>query len=183
MTWDMHILGRLSVTIASLLLFGGCASYYPRIPSWSFEPITPPRPLITEPPKGGKILVYIGGNARHHGPLWVYENASLATIEDLVALPPNLASRHVEITRIGVDGKWTLSVRINRMHRREKEEIGMRHGDAISFFWDRCFGAVDAPPLINTLLQRKVGQAQQHPQTASAVSGRPRLFLLPRGEG
>jgi hypothetical protein len=138
----MQIRGRLPVTVASLVLFVGCASH-PRIPSWSFEPTASPRFLIAEPARDRNILVYITGNARHHGPLWVPADASLATIEELATLSPDLASRHVEITRVEADGKWTLSVRLNRMRRREKEEIGIRHGDVISFFWDRCWGAIN----------------------------------------
>src|SRR5687768_2160114 len=99
----MQIRGRFSIAIAALLLFGGCASY-PRIPSWSFEPATSRRILITEPPKDGKILVYIIGNARHHGPLWVPENATLATIEGLVACSPDFASHNIRITRPGAEG-------------------------------------------------------------------------------
>ena len=78
--------------IFAVLLLGGCASP-PPVPAnyTAFDRL--------EPPKDGKILILVSGNARERGRLWVPEDASLATIEDLFAVRPEWASRSVFIVR------------------------------------------------------------------------------------
>jgi len=132
----------LSISIVSLLLLSGCASLQPPVSGWSQESKRRSDILTLEPPRDGKILVLIGGNATHRGELWIPEPANLATVEDMVGVRPEWASRSVDIKRIGPDGRKTLRIRINKMTRADKEKIELQHGDMIYFVWDRCFGAV-----------------------------------------
>jgi hypothetical protein len=115
---------RLLATImASFCILTGCVS-----PQSYFS--TP------GPPQNEKILVFVGGNATCKGWISLPEESSLATIEDMVTLRPEWASRRAKITRSGEDLKF----RMDKMTRREKEGIKLRHGDRIFFAYDRCFG-------------------------------------------
>jgi hypothetical protein len=97
---------------------------------------------VLEPPKDGKILVFISGNASHKGELWVAEGATLATLQDLVGLRPEWASHSVTIIRNKPESSERMVVQIGRMTRREKENVRLFHGDRISFRFDRCFGFI-----------------------------------------
>jgi len=127
----MHML--YTTLIFAVLLLGGCASP-PPVPAnyTTFEPL--------EPPKDGKILILVSGNARERGRLWVPEDASLATIEDLFAVRPEWASRSVFIVRREAESGRRFRFRMDKMSHGEKEKVKVYHGDSISFVWDRCFG-------------------------------------------
>jgi hypothetical protein len=113
--------------------------------AWIFEPAEVSRVLPSgisrlEPPRDGKIAVVIIGNATQRGELWVPESANIGMVETMVGCRPEWASRQISVTRVGPEGHWTLRLRINKMTRGDKEEIKLKHGDVISFIWDRCFG-------------------------------------------
>src|SRR4051794_10928900 len=99
-----------TVAVATALMTG-CAS-----PHLAVAPAQAP-PALTEAPRKGKILVYIGGNAIQTGPLWIPQETSLASLQDLVAGPPAFASRHVRITRADISGVQQLDFRTNKMSR------------------------------------------------------------------
>jgi hypothetical protein len=122
----------LTALVFAALLLSGCASPPAPASHATFDPI--------EPPKDGKILILVSGNATERGRLWVQGNASLATIEDLFAVRPEFASRRVFIVRRELDGARGLQFRMDRMSRNKKEKVKVYHGDSISFVWDRCFG-------------------------------------------
>lgn len=121
---------------ASLVLLTGCAS-----PTIIRGPIAV-KPLILEPAKDGKILILVSGNATVKGQLWVQEDASLATLENLVGVRPEWASRSIEIIRQTQTGTERIKVRLSKMTRKEKEKFTLSHGDRVCFVWDGCFGYV-----------------------------------------
>lgn len=134
---QMHL--PVSSVAFAVLLLSGCAS--PPISVVSNTPPTMAAP--SEPPRDGKILVFVSGNARDSGQFWVREDASLATIEDMFAAPPHFASRSIMIVRRGDNCDIRLECRLNKLSRRKKEQIKVYHGDRICFYWDRCFGSSD----------------------------------------
>jgi hypothetical protein len=122
----------------AMALLNGCTS-----PTGVESPGSiPTNSLISEPleaPKDGKILVLISGNARASGRLWVREDATFATIENLFSAR-EYPSRHVEIVRFNAEGTKSLRrYRIDKMSRSEKERVKLYHGDSIIFVRDRCF--------------------------------------------
>ena len=131
----------LSIFTIAVALLSGCAS--PTIIE-TREPTTSMTPEPAESPKDGKILVMVSGNAKERGWIWVREDASLATIEDLFAVRPEWASRSITIVRRDGDGQKWIRCRIAKMSRSEKEKIKVHHGDAVCFVWDRCFGFAPA---------------------------------------
>ena len=124
----------LIIGVAFLLLLSGCASQ--RISTESIAR----KPLNLEPPKDGKIIVLVSGNATQQGKVWVQEGASLATLEDLVGVRPEWASRSVVIYRSTPTEVERIRVRIAKMTRKEKDAFKLHHGDNVCFVWDRCFG-------------------------------------------
>ena len=125
---------QFAIVALAAVLLSGCAS-----PHMTISPVQAP-PALAEEPRNGEILVYVGGNATRKGSLWIPQETSLASLEDLVAGPPEFASRHVRITRAGPIGGQRLDFRVNKMNRREKEAVKINHGDSIFFAYDRCFG-------------------------------------------
>jgi hypothetical protein len=114
----------LGIILMSLMFISGCATGEKSTAS-------------LEPPRDGKILVSVGGNVTANGGLWLPEDASLASLEDLVGVRPEWESRRLRITRTGTK---TLELRLDKMTRAEKEKVRLHHGDAVFFVRDRCFG-------------------------------------------
>ena len=101
-----------SATVAMTLL-SGCTSptvIETRGPVRTSSAISEP----LEAPKDGKILVLVSGNAKELGPVWVREDASLATIEDLFAVRPEWASHSVIIVRRDAKGERRLRCRMTK---------------------------------------------------------------------
>lgn len=128
----MHLVA--TICILSFAMLCGCVS-----PKVTNQPVSLTRAKL-EPPREGKILVFISGNASHKGELWIAEGATLATLQDLVGLRPGWASRWVTIFRQKAEGGERLRVPIGKMNRTEKEAFKLNHGDGVSFHHDRCFG-------------------------------------------
>jgi hypothetical protein len=133
----------LVILALAVVFLGGCAS-----------PQAPAVVITLEPPKDGMILVGVSGNAKDRGQFWVREDASLATIEDLFAVRPDWASRHVLIVRREPAGQRQL-FRMDKMSRCEKEQVKVNHGDEISFVHDRCFGFAPDNRQAATLCQER----------------------------
>jgi hypothetical protein len=126
----MHMHRLFTTLIASFCILTGCVSHH------SSGNVSTPGPA-----QKGEILVLVGGNATRKGWISLPEASSLANVEDIVAPRPEWASRHANITHSGEDPKNRLQFRMDKMTRKEKEGIKLRHGDRIFFAYDRCFGS------------------------------------------
>ena len=102
-----------------------------------------PRYNPIEPPRDGKILVFVSGDVRRTGPHWISDDADILTAE-AVAGAGNAGMITVEpklvVIRREVDGRVVeLRYDLLRRTRLEKQTIHLKHGDSIIFPWTNCW--------------------------------------------